>query len=242
MPALGDNLVLGVASVIDDEVTTTDELIPSGESSSYRSNPFRLSRLTLSRRDPEYVGRADEIHAIAQKHAGEAYDTSLLNVQAEAAMEAAIAACGTLSGSISVGSLVCAVRPGDGSAREQAASCQRVLGGAANIARDYATKRYRSNLINWGMLPLTCPEMDMGKNSGTMEDEILCGDWLVLPGIRAAVAGGAQTVEGYLYHTGDKTLTKHTFSLGSLTEDERKIILAGSLTGRAKEEREEAGK
>jgi len=242
MPALGDNLVLGVASVIDDEVTTTDELIPSGESSSYRSNPFRLSRLTLSRRDPEYVNRADAIHAAAQNYVGEEYNPALLDQNAVAAMEAAIAACGKLEGSVSIGSLVCAVRPGDGSAREQAASCQRVLGGAANIARDYATKRYRSNLINWGMLPLTCPEMAMGKNGGTMEDEILCGDWLILPGIRSAVANGAETVEGYLYHTGEGTVTKHTFSLGSLTDDERKIILAGSLTGRAREEREEAGK
>ena len=242
MPALGDNLVLGVASVIDDEVTTTDELIPSGESSSYRSNPYRLSRLTLSRRDPEYVGRADKIRAVSQKCAGEEYDPALLDKHMMDAMEAAVAACGGLTGSVSIGSLVCAVRPGDGSAREQAASCQRVLGGAANIARDYATKRYRSNLINWGKLPLTCPEMAMGKNSGTMEDEIRCGDWVVLPGIRAAIAGKAETVEGYLYHTGDKTLTKHTFSLGSLTDDERKIILAGSLTGRAKEERKEAGK
>ena len=144
-----------------------------------------------------------------------------------------------LSGSVGVGSLVCAVRPGDGSAREQAASCQRVLGGSANIARDYATKRYRSNLINWGMLPLTCSEMSIGKNKGTAEDEILCGQWLVLPGIRSAVVSGAESVKGYLC-AGDGSVTEHTFELGSLTDDERKIILAGSLTGRALEEK--AGK
>ena len=243
MKALHDNLVLGVASVIDDDVTTTDELIPSGESSSYRSNPFRLSRLTLSRRDPEYVGRADAVSACAHRAYGEEYEKTSESDAAYEKMEAAIGAYekkyGKLSGSIGVGSLVCAVRPGDGSAREQAASCQRVLGGSANIARDYATKRYRSNLINWGMLPLTCSEMSIGKNKGTAADEILCGQWLVLPGIRSAVASGAESVKGYLC-AGDGSVTEHTFELGSLTDDERKIILAGSLTGRALEEK--AGK
>ncbi|MBQ8914768.1 MAG: hydratase [Clostridia bacterium] len=242
MKALHDNLVLGVASVIDDDVTTTDELIPSGESSSYRSNPYRLSRLTLSRRDPEYVGRADKVAAIAKKAYGEEFDASLDISAEEAEMQAAIGAVeaeiGALEGSTGIGSLVCAVRPGDGSAREQAASCQRVLGGSANIARDYATKRYRSNLINWGMLPLTCPEMTIGKNEGTGEGDILCGDWVVLPGVRAAVAEGKSELCGYLAKK-DGTVRKYTFSLGALTDDERKIILAGSLTGRAVEEKSE---
>ncbi len=242
MKALHDNLVLGVSSVIDDDVTTTDELIPSGESSSYRSNPYRLSRLTLSRRDPEYVDRADKVAAIAKKTYGEEFDASLDIAEGEAAMQAAISAveavAGKLEGATGIGSLVCAVRPGDGSAREQAASCQRVLGGSANIARDYATKRYRSNLINWGMLPLTCPEMTIGKNEGTAEGEIICGDWVVIPGVRAAIAAGESEIKGYLAKK-DGTVHTYNFSLGALTDDERKIILAGSLTGRAVEEKNE---
>ncbi|MDD6095185.1 MAG: hydratase, partial [Clostridia bacterium] len=241
MKKLPDNLIIGVASVIDDDVTTTDELIPSGESSSYRSNPFRLSRLTLSRRDPEYVGRADVISAIAKKQSGEEYD-DIISADVEnsesAAVKAFEALYGKLSGTVGIGSLVCAVRPGDGSAREQAASCQRVLGGCANIAREYATKRYRSNLINWGMLPLTCNKMTIGKNKGTADDSIVCGEWVILPGIRNAVESGAEEVTGYLCH-GDGTVTQHTFGLGQLTDDERKIILAGSLTGRAVEEKSE---
>ena len=242
MKALCDNIVLGTASVIDDDVTTTDELIPSGESSSYRSNPYRLSRLTLSRRDPEYVGRADKIAAVSKKFCSEDYDASLDIANDEAQMNAAIAAFeakyGALEGSVGVGSLVCAVRPGDGSAREQAASCQRVLGGSANIARDYATKRYRSNLINWGMLPLTCDGMTIGKNTGSEDGEIVCGDWVIVPGIRKAIADGRSDVKGYLCKN-DGTVYEYDFSLGSLTDDERKIILAGSLTGRALEERNE---
>lgn len=241
MKALADNLVMGVASVIDDDVTTTDELIPSGESSSYRSNPYRLSRLTLSRRDPAYVGRADVISAVAKKAAGEEYDEGIDTASAEAAMNAAInayeAKFGALEGECGIGSLVCAVRPGDGSAREQAASCQRVLGGSANISREYATKRYRSNLINWGMLPLMCDEMTIGKNAGSKDDEILCGQWVILPGIRKAVESGAENVKGYLCT--ENGVYEHNFSLGSLTDDERKIILAGSLTGRALEEKNE---
>ena len=242
MKALHDNLVLGTASVIDDDVTTTDELIPSGESSSYRSNPYRLSRLTLSRRDPEYVGRADKVAAVAKKFYGEEFDSSIDFSAEEASMAAAVAAYekeyGSLEGSTGIGSLVTAVRPGDGSAREQAASCQRVLGGSANIARDYATKRYRSNLINWGMLPLTCDEMTIGKNEGTACGEIVCGDWVILPGVRAAIAAGKSDLCGYLCKA-DGTVHKYNFSLGALTDDERKIILAGSLTGRAVEEKNE---
>ncbi len=246
MKKLSDNLVLGVASVIDDDVTTTDELIPSGESSSYRSNPYRLSRLTLSRRDPEYVGRADAYNAASKKADGEEYDENVLTAEVEETLKAAVAAYesenGALMGSIGVASLVCAIRPGDGSAREQAASCQRVLGGAANIAHDYATKRYRSNLINWGMLPLRCDEMNIGKVKGTGEGTVTCGDWVILPGVREAIASGAESFEGYLFESAEGKLTKHTFTVGNLTDDERKIILAGSLTGRAVEEKEEAAK
>ncbi|MBR6676804.1 MAG: hydratase, partial [Clostridia bacterium] len=242
MKALHDNLVLGVSSVIDDDVTTTDELIPSGESSSYRSNPYRLSRLTLSRRDPEYVGRADKVAAVAKKFYGEELDAAVDFAETDASMQAALAAFeakhGALSGSVGIGSLVTAVRPGDGSAREQAASCQRVLGGSANIARDYATKRYRSNLINWGMLPLTCDEMTIGKNKGCSDGEIVCGDWVILPGVREAVKSGKSDLCGYLVKA-DGTVYSYNFSLGTLTDDERKIILAGSLTGRAVEEKNE---
>ena len=242
MKALHDNLVLGVSSVIDDDVTTTDELIPSGESSSYRSNPYRLSRLTLSRRDPEYVGRADKVAETAKKFYGEENDASIDFADTDASMKAAVAAYegkfGALEGTVGIGSLVTAVRPGDGSAREQAASCQRVLGGSANIARDYATKRYRSNLINWGMLPLTSDEMTIGKNKGTKDGEIVCGDWVILPGVREAVKAGKSDLCGYLCKA-DGAVYEYNFSLGALTDDERKIILAGSLTGRAVEEKNE---
>ena len=239
MKKLPDNLIVGVASVIDDDVTTTDELIPSGESSSYRSNPYRLSRLTLSRRDPGYVSRADAISAIAENSDDsshpEAYSADAENRKA-LALKSFEAQYGNLSGEVGIGSLVCAVRPGDGSAREQAASCQRVLGGVANIAREYATKRYRSNLINWGMLPLTCSEITIGKNKGDGAGEISCGEWLILPGIRNAIENGCEVVQGYLCHE-DGSITKLTFGLGQLTDDERKIISAGSLVGRALEEK-----
>ena len=179
IPAMPEDLTLELASVIHDPVTTTDELIPSGETSSYRSNPMKLASFALSRRDPEYVQRAKDI-------------------QAKGIYSCIFAEC-----------------PGDGSAREQAASCQRILGGAANICRKFATKRYRSNCINWGMLPLTLPE--------DIPFEYQPGDQLVLPGIRAAVEAGADEV------TGTINGKSYTFTIGPLTDREREILLAGCL-------------
>ena len=235
MPRMADNLVIGVASVIDDDVTTTDELIPSGESSSYRSNPYRLSRLALSRRDSAYVGRTDVFRAAERTITGADAtridtfaDVSADDADAVAADIKAASASVPMTGTVGYGTLVCAVRPGDGSAREQAASCQRVLGGAANIARKYATKRYRSNLINWGMLPLLSDTVTVGADRGT--DEVLVpGDMVILPGVREAVASGADEIVGYVWHKASGNAVKHTFALGQLTDEERAIILWGSL-------------
>lgn len=233
---MADNLVIGVASVIDDDVTTTDELIPSGETSSYRSNPYRLSRFALSRRDPEYAHRTDAFRAgVREAFGGEAgvidKYASLEDGEASA-VSADIATAKNavaLEGSVGFGTLVCALRPGDGSAREQAASCQRVLGGSANIAREYATKRYRSNLINWGMLPLLCDTVTIGRDAGTDNEALVPGDMVILPKIREAVSSGASDVQGFVWHKATCTVSSHKFSLGQLTDEERAIILAGSL-------------
>ena len=218
MAALADNLILKVVSEIHDPVTTTDELIPSGETSSYRSNPLGLAEFTLSRKDPAYVGRAKEIQA-AQKaiQAG--------NCPAEAVPELK-PVMETIHKSypdvdktnLGVGSTIFAVKPGDGSAREQAASCQKVLGGWANIANEYATKRYRSNLINWGMLPFLIPSGDLPFRNG---------DYLFFPGIRKAVEEKADVIKGYTVE-GD-ALKEFDVTLGELTDDEREIILKGCL-------------
>ena len=218
MAALADNLILKVVSEIHDPVTTTDELIPSGETSSYRSNPLGLAEFTLSRKDPAYVGRAKEIQA-AQKaiQAG--------NCPAEAVPELK-PVMETIHKSypdvdktnLGVGSTIFAVKPGDGSAREQAASCQKVLGGWANIANEYATKRYRSNLINWGMLPFLIPSGNLPFKNG---------DYLFFPGIRKAVEEKADVIKGYTVE-GD-ALKEFDVTLGELTDDEREIILKGCL-------------
>ena len=218
MAALADNLILKVVSEIHDPVTTTDELIPSGETSSYRSNPLGLAEFTLSRKDPAYVGRAKEIQA-AQKaiQAG--------NCPAEAVPELK-PVIKTIKKTypdvdktnLGVGSTIFAVKPGDGSAREQAASCQKVLGGWANIANEYATKRYRSNLINWGMLPFLIPSGDLPFKNG---------DYLFFPGIRKAVEEKADVIKGYTVE-GD-SLKEFEVTLGELTDDEREIILKGCL-------------
>ena len=218
MAALADNLILKVVSEIHDPVTTTDELIPSGETSSYRSNPLGLAEFTLSRKDPAYVGRAKEIQA-AQKaiQAG--------NCPAEAVPELK-PVMETIHKSypdvdktnLGVGSTIFAVKPGDGSARDQAASCQKVLGGWANIANEYATKRYRSNLINWGMLPFLIPSGDLPFKNG---------DYLFFPGIRKAVEEKADVIKGYTVE-GD-ALKEFDVTLGELTDDEREIILKGCL-------------
>lgn len=192
MDALAEDLELVVASVIDDEVTTTDELIPSGETSSYRSNPLRLAEFALSRKDPEYVIRAKQIQKMEAKPGA------------------------------AIGSVVVAKRPGDGSAREQAASCQKVLGGQANIALAYATKRYRSNLINWGMLPLTTDDETLF--TGALE----AGDRIMLKGIRTIVSNMGGDVPAVVTKK-DGTTREITLKLADISESERDILLAGCL-------------
>ena len=218
MAALADNLILKVVSEIHDPVTTTDELIPSGETSSYRSNPLGLAEFTLSRKDPAYVGRAKEIQA-AQKaiQAGNcpAEDVPELKPVIKTIKKTYPDVDKT---NLGVGSTIFAVKPGDGSAREQAASCQKVLGGWANIANEYATKRYRSNLINWGMLPFLIPSGDLPFKNG---------DYLFFPGIRKAVEEKADVIKGYTVE-GD-SLKEFDVTLGELTDDEREIILKGCL-------------
>ena len=218
MAALADNLILKVVSEIHDPVTTTDELIPSGETSSYRSNPLGLAEFTLSRKDPAYVGRAKEIQA-AQK----AIQAGNCPAEAVPELKPVIKTINKTypdvdKTNLGVGSTIFAVKPGDGSAREQAASCQKVLGGWANIANEYATKRYRSNLINWGMLPFLIPAGDLPFKNG---------DFLFFPGIRKAVEEKADVIKGYTVD-GDN-LKEFEVTLGELTDDEREIILKGCL-------------
>lgn len=208
MIPLGKNVLIKAVSVIEDPVTTTDELIPSGETSSYRSNPMKLAEFALSRKDPGYVGRAKAVKADEdyRREKGILPDTVLqeiepLHIQTE----------GTI-----YGSCVVAVKPGDGSAREQAASCQRVLGGIANIAEEYATKRYRSNLINWGMLPLTAKKL-----------HLKVGDYIYIENIAKYIAEGAETIPAKILS--GKSVKEVNFGIGSLTSDERSIILKGCL-------------
>ena len=238
MCALTDNLILKVVSEIHDPVTTTDELIPSGETSSYRSNPLGLAEFTLSRKDPEYVGRAKEVQKAekAREHdidifgdAGNAvFDDASLGKGVDAKdsikeLRGAIDVIKTGFGEINssntgVGSTIFAVKPGDGSAREQAASCQKVLGGWANIANEYATKRYRSNLINWGMLPFLIKEGELPFGNG---------DYLFIPGIRAAVEGGKEEFKAYVVKGGE--LKEFELTMAPLTDNEKRIILEGCL-------------
>ncbi len=218
MSPLPQNMVLKVVSEIHDPVTTTDELIPSGETSSYRSNPLGLAEFTLSRKDPAYVGRAKEVQK-AQKaiEAGQCPLDALPELRdVMAAVRTDFPETG--EGNLGVGSTIFAVKPGDGSAREQAASCQKVLGGWANIANEYATKRYRSNLINWGMLPLIVPRGEL---------PFANGDYLFLPGIREAVEEKRTEIEAYVVKEGK--LKPFALQMGELTEDERTIILKGCL-------------
>lgn len=219
MSALPQNLLLKVASVIHDPVTTTDELIPSGETSSYRSNPLGLAEFALSRKDPQYVGRAKEIQK-AQKDI-EAGKCPLETVEELAPIMEKInerfADVG--KGNLGIGSVIYAVKPGDGSAREQAASCQKVLGGWANIAGEYATKRYRSNLINWGMLPLLT-DRDHEKLGFDIDS------YIFIPDITKAVAEKATEIKGYIV---GNALEEITFTIGELTDAEREIILKGCL-------------
>ncbi len=222
MVALTDNLMLKVVSEIHDPVTTTDELIPSGETSSYRSNPLGLAEFTLSRKDPNYVRLAKEIQ-LAEK----AREEKACPVRKFPELEAAWAVMKTITpdadrSNTGIGSTIFAVKPGDGSAREQAASCQKVLGGWANIANEYATKRYRSNLINWGMLPFLIKEGELPfKNL----------DYIYIPGIRKAVEEKAEVIQAYVVGSasGERKQTAFEMTLGELTDEERQIILKGCL-------------
>ncbi len=223
MSALPDNLLLKIVSEIHDPVTTTDELIPSGETSSYRSNPLGLAEFTLSRKDPAYVGRAKEVQK-AQKaiEAGEEPQKALEELKdvfkvLDSRLPGYLEDKSDLK-KLGVGSSIYAFKPGDGSAREQAASCQKVLGGWANIAVQYATKRYRSNLINWGMLPLLIEEGNL---------PFANGDWILLPDIRAAIREKREKIMGFVVK--DDSLTEIWMSLGDLTDHERQIILDGCL-------------
>lgn len=218
MAALPENLIVKVVSEIHDPVTTTDELIPSGETSSYRSNPLGLAEFTLSRKDPAYVGRAKEVQK-AQK----AIQEGKCPVEALPEMKPVMDVIkkdypNVSKENLGVGSTIFAVKPGDGSAREQAASCQKVLGGWANIANEYATKRYRSNLINWGMLPFLIKEGEL---------PFANGDYLFFPQIRKAVEEKDDVIRGYV--VGDEGLKEFEVALGELTDDEREIILKGCL-------------
>lgn len=226
MEALTENLLLQVASVIRDEVTTTDELIPSGETASYRSNPYKISEYTLIRKDPEYVGRAKaaQVYEKARlegdkKKTAEFYQV-LKNVGVDTPVEELMETTG-------IGSVLYAKRPGDGSAREYAASCQKVLGGLANICIEYATKRYRSNCVNWGMLPFTCPEKEICLEAG---------EYIYLPGIRRAVEERREKICVSVIGK-DGSVRQLELELKGVTEAERKVLLAGSLINSYREEK-----
>jgi len=214
MPALPDNLLLKIVSFITDAVTTTDELIPSGETSSYRSNPLKLAEFTLSRRDPSYVKRAKEVNGFEEQrksgNAGSEVQEIFLKLKGIRGCE------GFSLSELGIGSAIFARKPGDGSAREQAASCQRVLGASANFALEYATKRYRSNLINWGILPFLV----------TDEKTFSDGDYVFFPHIKKAVREKTEQIKGYVLgeNTGEITVT-----LGELTNNERQILIDGCL-------------
>ena len=218
MIALTENLVLKVVSEIHDPVTTTDELIPSGETSSYRSNPLGLAEFTLSRKDPEYVGLAKEVKKAEETRETDTCPASVLP-EIKDVMDAIKAKFPDVNrGNIGIGSTIYAVKPGDGSAREQAASCQKVIGGWANIAKEYATKRYRSNLINWGMLPFIYEEDELPFTKG---------DYIFVPQIINAVKDKLTDIPAYVVKNGE--LKEFTLKMGELTDDERDIILKGCL-------------
>ena len=218
MVELTDNVLLKVVSEIHDPVTTTDELIPSGETSSYRSNPLGLAEFTLSRKDPEYVGRAKEVYAEEKKRReGTPFDQ--MNQEIADAVKTVLKDFPEVNNkNTGIGSTIFAVKPGDGSAREQAASCQKVLGGWANIANEYATKRYRSNLINWGMLPFIIDGEELPFKNG---------DYIFLPGIRESVKNKDENIKAFV--VSQDGLKEFSLKLGNLTDDERQIILDGCL-------------
>jgi aconitate hydratase len=214
IPALPENLLVKIISFITDPVTTTDELIPSGETASYRSNPLRLAEFTLSRKDPQYVGKAKEVQGFeAQRQSGgtaEEIAEALKKIKT-------LPGRGDLELSrLGIGSTIYARKPGDGSAREQAASCQRVLGASANLALEYATKRYRSNLINWGILPFLAGD----------EKALNLGDYVFFPDIKKAVREEAVSIKAFVIGNG---VTEIAVSLGELTGTERQILIDGCL-------------
>lgn len=222
MEPLAENILLRVASKIMDDVTTTDELIPSGETSSYRSNPLGLAEFTLSRRDPEYVGRAKAVAELeCERLAAPAGDATAVPAAVVPVYEA-LSAAGVLGevepSEVEIGSMIYAVKPGDGSAREQAASCQRVLGGLANITREYATKRYRSNVMNWGMVPF--------QMKGEPVFEV--GDYVYVPGIRSALDGAMESIPAWLVRA-DGGVEQIELFVADMTAEERAIVKAGCL-------------
>ena len=218
MPKLTDNILLKVVTYLTDSVTTTDEIIPSGETSSYRSNPIRLAEFTFSRKDPSYVASAKEVHEyeLARENGENPADKfqelksvfdNIKNIDEFSNIDPK---------EIGIGSTIYAHKPGDGSAREQAASCQRVLGAWGNIAKEYATKRYRSNLINWGVIPFT-----------TVEDkEISNKDFVFIPNIKNAIQNKTDNIKAYIVN---KDMKEITLSIGHLTKEEREILINGSL-------------
>jgi aconitate hydratase len=227
MPALKPHLLLKMAAVINDPVTTTDELIPSGETSSYRSNPLKLAEFTLSRKDPGYVDRAKNAHKLAATVSAASAIAELGSSELQAVFTALCEGsdtCDSLIQETLFGSTIFAVKPGDGSAREQAASCQKVLGGLANIVNDYATKRYRSNLINWGMLPFTFPE---GEHYAFKLD-----DYVFVKNVKSGILNADERFEAtVLTKDAGGNFATHaiTLEIKGLTDDERAILLAGCL-------------
>ena len=215
MTALTDDMVLKVVSEIHDPVTTTDELIPSGETSSFRSNPLGLAEFTLSRKDPEYVGKAKAVQ-LGEKARVAGEDIYAALPEAKEVFENINQKFTVDPKTTQIGSMIYAVKPGDGSAREQAASCQKVLGGMANIAKEYATKRYRSNLINWGMLPFLYPDEIPFEN----------GDYILIKDIKKAIANKDEVIKAYVVN---KDMKEFELRLGDLTDDERDIITKGCL-------------
>ena len=215
MSALTDDILIKVVSEIHDPVTTTDELIPSGETSSFRSNPLGLAEFTLSRKDPEYVGKAKAVQ-LGEKARVTGEDIFAALPEAKEVFDKINEKFDVDPAKTQIGSMVYAVKPGDGSAREQAASCQKVLGGLANIAKEYATKRYRSNLINWGMLPFLYPDEIPFEN----------GDYIFVKDIKKAVEEKQDEIKAYVV---GKDMKEFTLSLGALTDDERDIITKGCL-------------
>ncbi len=218
MTTLTDNLLLKVASVIRDEVTTTDELIPSGETASHRSNPYKISEYTLIRKDPNYVGNAKavQVYENARRDGDVSKSEEFYQVLRGIGIDTPV---DEMMKSTGIGTVLYAKRPGDGSAREYAASCQKVLGGLANICIEYATKRYRSNCVNWGILPFTNPEKEINLN---------VGEYIYLPGIRKAVEEGATKVTATVIGT-DGSQREMELELNDVTEAEKKVLLAGSL-------------